>query len=476
MRPPAHGDAARGHSLSPSSLSRAPLEYVLGAFADVRAGEAPTALLLGLNVLLLLTAYYLLKVAREPLILLGSGAAVKSYASVGQSALLAIVAVFYGWLASRVRRLTLMALVTLFFALNLVGFWALGTHGFSLGIPFFLWVGIFNTVTIAQFWSFAAETYTEEQGKRLFPIVGIGSSVGAVGGAMIAAPLIRRGSPYFVMLIAAGILVASLALTYLVHRREAKAEQPGATARQEPLGKGNAFALIARDRYLLVFALLILVLNMVTKTGDYVLDSMLVQDAPARAHALGVSPVVFIGEFKARYFEWINIIGVLMQLFVVSRVIKYAGLRVAMVLVPLASVAGYGVAFAAPLIGVLLVARVAESSLDYSLSNTSRQVLWLVTSPDAKYKAKQVIDTFVMRAGDSLSAGIVWIGARTAMSMRSFIAVNAVLALVWVGLALVLGRMYAQRSTLKSASRPARPDDGGSRRAPHVAIEQPALS
>ena len=195
-----------------------PLEYLLGAFADVRAGEAPTALLLGLNVLLLLTAYYLLKVAREPLILLGSGAAVKSYAAAGQSALLAVIAVAYGWLSSRVRRLTLMALVTTFFALNLVVFWALGTHGFSLGIPFFLWVGIFNTVTVAQFWSFAAETYTEEQGKRLFPIVGIGSSVGAIGGAFLAAPLIRRGSPYFVMLIAAGILVASLALTWLVHR------------------------------------------------------------------------------------------------------------------------------------------------------------------------------------------------------------------------------------------------------------------
>jgi AAA family ATP:ADP antiporter len=428
------------------------LEFLLGLFGDVRPGEAPTALLLAFNVFLLLTAYYLLKVAREPLILLGAGAEVKSYASVGQSVLLIFVANFYGWLSARVGRVALIALVTLFFAMNLCIFWALGTRGVPLGVPFFLWVGVFNTVTVAQFWSFAAETYTEEQGKRLFPIVGVGSSIGAVAGATVAEPLVRHGSPFLLMLIAAALLVASLGLTYLVHRREAMLRNAAAAKPvDEPLGRGNAFALIARDRYLLVFAILVLVLNMVTKTGDYVLDRLLVAHAPAAAHALGVAPTVYIGEFKARYFEWINTLGVIMQLFVVSRVIKYAGLRVALVLVPIASVAGYGAALAAPLIGVLMVARIGESTLDYSLSNTTRQALWLVTSPEAKYKAKQVIDTFVMRAGDSLSAALVWIGARTAMSARDFIAINVVLTLSWLGLAVLLGRMNVQRS---AASRP----------------------
>lgn len=429
-----------------------PVEFLLGIFGEVRPGEAPTVLLLALNVFLLLTAYYLLKVAREPLILLGSGAEVKSYASVGQSVLLVFVASFYGWLSARVGRIALIAFVTLFFAMNLGVFWALGMAGVPLGIPFFLWVGVFNTVTVTQFWSFAAETYTEEQGKRLFPIVGIGSSIGAVGGATIAEPLVRHGSPFLLMVIAAAILVSALGLTYLVHRREVHRGRIGAARPvDKPLERGNAFALIARDRYLLVFAIMVFVLNMVTKTGDYVLDRMLVTNAHAAADALGVAPAVYIGEFKARYFEWINGLGVIMQLFVVSRVIKYAGLRVALVLVPIASVAGYGAALAMPLIGVLMGARIAESTLDYSLSNTTRQALWLVTSPEAKYKAKQVIDTFVMRAGDSVSAGVVWIGARTAMSARGFIAINMALTMVWLGLALVLGRMYAQRS---AASRP----------------------
>src|SRR5450432_51398 len=116
-----------------------PVEFLLGAFGEVQPGEAPTVLLLALNVFLLLTAYYLLKVAREPLILLGEGAEVKSYASVGQSVLLVFVASFYGWLSSRVGRVVLITIVTLFFAMNLGVFWALGVRGVPLGIPFFLW-------------------------------------------------------------------------------------------------------------------------------------------------------------------------------------------------------------------------------------------------------------------------------------------------------------------------------------------------
>jgi ATP:ADP antiporter, AAA family len=190
---------------------------------------------------------------------------------------------------------------------------------------------------------------------------------------------------------------------------------------------------------------LIFVLNTVTKTGDYVLDRLLVAQAPAEAHALGIKTVVYIGQFKARYFEWINILGLVLQSFFVSRIIRYAGMRLALVLIPLVSLGGYGVALASPLIAVLFVGRVMESSLDYSLSNTTRQALWLVTSREAKYKAKQVIDTFVVRAGDAVSAGMVWLGTLFAAGPRSFLAINVGLSAIWVFTAWRLGRSRAQR-------------------------------
>jgi AAA family ATP:ADP antiporter len=192
-----------------------------------------------------------------------------------------------------------------------------------------------------------------------------------------------------------------------------------------------------------LFAGLIFVLNWVTKNGDYVLDRRLLAAAHEAARTQGIHAGAYIGQFKARYFEWVNILGVALQVLAVSRIIKYLGLRAALVIMPFASFVGYGAALASPVLGVLFAARVVESSLDYSLSNTTRQALWLPTSRDAKYKAKQVIDTFVVRAGDVMSAGLVWFGARTGLPPEGIIAVNLVLSILWLAFAFFLGRSYA---------------------------------
>jgi AAA family ATP:ADP antiporter len=436
------------------SLRHHPLDATLRLFADVREGEGGTVLLLTANVFLVLTAYYLLKVAREPLILLGGGAEVKSYASVGQSLLLIPVTGLYSWFASRVGRMPLIAWVTVFFASNLVLFWALGVRDVPLGIPFFLWVGIFNLVTVTQFWSFAADVYSEEQGKRLFPIIGIGSSFGAVAGAWIADKLFRIGA-FRLMLLAGAVLMASLALTYIVNRREGlrvqrareSSEEKDKPARVEPLGGANGFSLLIHDNYLILFAIMILVLNIVTKTGDYVFDRKIIAAAHDAGQVTHAQASLFIGQYKARYFEWVNGVGLFLQLFVVSRIIKYLGLRVALVVMPLASLIGYGAAFVVPLLSVLFVARAVESGLDYSLSNTTRQALWLVTSREDKYKAKQVVDSFVVRVGDAMSAGVVWVGSHLHLELPIFVVVNIALCLAWLASAVFLGRRYNERTS-----------------------------
>lgn len=164
----------------PSLLDRA-----LRPFTDVRAGEGPTALLLALNVFLLLMAYYFIKPIREALILGESGAEVKSYASAVQAVLLLGAVPLYARLAGRLPRRTLINRVTVFFAGCLVVFFLLGTAGVPLGIPFYLWVGIFNLMIVAQFWAFANDVYTNDEGERLFPLVQFGASVGAVLGSVV---------------------------------------------------------------------------------------------------------------------------------------------------------------------------------------------------------------------------------------------------------------------------------------------------
>ena len=142
---------------------RGPLERALGLFTDVRAGEAPTAFLLMINVFLLFTAYYLIKPVREALILSGGStevfgwtigkAQIKSYSSALMAVLLILVVRWYGRLASAVPRQKLIAFVTLFFVSNLVVFYVLAGRTVSvwLGIAFFVWVGIFNNLVVAQF-------------------------------------------------------------------------------------------------------------------------------------------------------------------------------------------------------------------------------------------------------------------------------------------------------------------------------------
>src|SRR5277367_6669526 len=190
---------------------RRALALLMRPFGRVTPDESLGAALLTLTVFLLLTAYYLLKTAREPLILLHGGAEVKQYAAAGQAGLLAIVVNAYSALAQRVGRQWLIATVYLFFASNLVVFAILARENVVIGVPFFLWVGVFNMTAVSQFWSLAADVYTPEQGKRLFAILGIGSSVGAVAGARVAKSLAVLG-PAWLMGVAAAILLVCVAI------------------------------------------------------------------------------------------------------------------------------------------------------------------------------------------------------------------------------------------------------------------------
>jgi AAA family ATP:ADP antiporter len=421
------------------------LAYVLRPFAKVEPGEAVTAAVLTLTVFLLLTAYYLLKTAREPLILLHGGAEVKQYAAAGQALLLVVVVQAYSALARRVGRQTLIATVYLFFVSNLVIFALLARAEVVIGVPFFLWVGVFNMTAVSQFWSLAADIYTQEQGKRLFAILGIGSSVGAVAGARVAKSLIPLG-PAGLMAGAALILLVCVGLFFWVGRRE---RSPGKSAtdlvHDEPLVHDHVARVLVRDKYLLLIAGLTLLLNFVRSNGDYLLDrTLLAAVADAKAH--GIPPTAFVTAFKADYFEWVNIVGVLLQLFAVSRVITRFGVRDALLVLPGIAFLEYGLFLVAPVLSLFKIAKIGESAIEYSLQNTARQALFLVSSRIEKYVGKTVVDTVVVRTGDALTALVVWAGSRAALSTQAFAALNLGLIAVWMVAVVAIGRENLRRS------------------------------
>ena len=319
------------------------LSRFFGLFGDVREGEVATSLLLLTNIFVMLAGYYVCKTVREPLILLSGGAAIKSYASAGQAVLLMAFVPLYGWFASRVDRMRLLLGVSLFFIVNLELFWLAGRAGAPfVGIAFYIWVGIFSTATIAQFWSYGNDLFDKPTAERLFPVIGIGATLGSPLGAAFAERLFARGADPFTLLhVAAGCLGISMLLYWLVERREGARR----TQRSEPLtGGDNGFTLLAKSPYLGMICILLLVLNLVNTTGEYILSASVVDAANQLAASTpGFNKGAYIGAFYGNYFFWVNVLAIVLQTFVASRLVRHFGIAGVLFALPLVALGAYGV-------------------------------------------------------------------------------------------------------------------------------------
>jgi ATP:ADP antiporter, AAA family len=427
---------------------KGPIEKLLSFFADVRAGEGPAALLLLVNVFLLLFAYYLLKTVREALILTEGGAYIKAYSSAGQAALLMAIVPIYGYIGTKVVRIRLLSGLSIFFILNLLLFYGFGVAGAKEGVVFYIWVGIFNVFVISQFWAFANDIYTEAQGKRLFPMIGVGSSLGAWLGAETAGDLVKwfSLSPYQLQLIAAVVLAVCVVLTVSVNRIQSSRAIPEMAAHDnQKLGSEGGFHLIFASRYLTWIAVLIVLLNIVNSSGEFLLGKVVSEQAQQLYGADLAAQKRFVGAFYGSFFGGVNLLGFLLQTFAVSRIFKSIGVRGALFVLPCIALVSYSVLAVAPILVVIRMAKTLENATDYSLQNTLRQALFLPTSREAKYKAKAAVDTFFMRMGDVLSAGIVKLGAELQMAFAGFAWLNVGFTILWLWIA---GRLAKEHRRL----------------------------
>jgi AAA family ATP:ADP antiporter len=337
-------------------------------------------------------------------------------------------------------------------------FWCLYRAGVPIGVPFYLWLGIFNMMVIAQFWSLASELFTREQGTRLFAIIAFGGTIGAIAGARLAESLIAPLGLSSLMLLAAVLLVACIGLTTLgarmARRARTETKEDLAFVPEKPLAKVGGFKLVMSVKYLRLIALMIIVYNLVNTTGEYILGSMVTERATAEAAGNHELAKQLVGQFYGNYFTWVNAIAAILQAFLVSRIVRFVGVRVALLLLPAIALGGYGMIATVPILMWIKIAKITENSVDYSLHNTVRQMLWLPTTTEAKYKAKAAIDTFFVRFGDVLAAGVVWGGTQLALSPRMFAAVNVVGVIVWGCMAFAVGREH-QRLVKTAPGEPA---------------------
>ncbi len=421
------------------------LERSLSLFSKVNPGEGKTVLLLFVNAFIMMGLYYILKPVREGLILSGFGAVIKSYSSAAQALLFVFLVPAYGAFAAKVNRVWLLSGMTLFFISNLVLFILALSAGMNIGVVYYIWLGIFNFMVVSQFWAFANDIYTEEQGKRLFPVVGMGASAGALGGAWLTASVFEQISNTLLMTLASVLSGIFILLIFWVSSRETRVKGKKACEAEQKLSKEDGFQLIVRSRYLLLIASHVLILNLVNTVGEFMLGSLFEQNAIEQigaGEAFRNERSEYIRTMSGTFFGWVNLVGLLIQSFLVSRFIKYLGVRRSLFIGPFMSLVTYGTAAFAPMLNVVRAVKTAENSNDYSTNNTIRQALFLVTSRDVKYKAKAAIDTFFGRLGDALQAFVVFLGTRLSLAISAFSLVNMIFVAIWLGICAGIGKEH----------------------------------
>jgi AAA family ATP:ADP antiporter len=425
---------------------------ILRLFTVVHPGEALTAFLLTLNVFLLLTAYYILKPIRDALMVEEWGAEIKLYLNAVAAVLLIFVVKIFSSIASRFPRQKLITWVTLFFISNLGIFYILHLSGVgpgAMGIIFFIWVGIFNLLVIAQFWGFANDLYTEDEGKRLFPLIAFGAVFGGFAGGTITRWLVDPFGKYNLLLVSGGILGICILFTWIIHRREIKRteakvseasqeEKLNAKVQEKPLEKGGAFQILFKSRYLLYIAFFVLLMNFINTNGVFILDKV------AEIAASEALETQFLTKFYANFYNIQNLFAMSVQLFLVSRIFKWFGVRVAIFILPVLALGGYFFVSLGAFLVLVKWVKALENGTDYSLVNTARHSLFLITSREEKYKAQAVTKTFFHRSGDVLAALLVF-SCTTYLAffnIENVAMVNVVLVFIWIIICILIFREH----------------------------------
>jgi AAA family ATP:ADP antiporter len=438
---------------SDDTSKQTPLDRVLSIVAPVRGGEGLAVVLLMVAVFIILSAYYVLKTTREGLLVSGKILDLKSdelkiYAGGVMAMLMLVIVPAYGNLASRVPRKKLLDISYIVVIGCLAVFAVLGNLGVPLGEPFFVWLGIINMFLIAQFWSFANDLYNEEQGKRLFAIIAIGGSAGAIVG-----PKLTKISkdPYTMLGIAGAMLVVTILILGAVDRLSQRAKSGEVVKAVEPLKKAGGFQLVLQDKYLLLIGVMLFLANLVNTSGEYILTNAALSEAErlvpgdGKLQAIKDARGVIVDDFFGDFYFYVNLVGFLIQTLLTSRIIKYLGIRVALFIFPVVALGSYASIGLIGGLALIRIAKVAENSTDYSLQNTIRQSLFLPTSREAKYKAKAAIDTFFVRFGDTAAAVLVFVGVQIlGWTAQSYAFIAAGTIVLWLLVAIGIARRYAK--------------------------------
>lgn len=392
---------------------------------------------------LILCAYYIIRPIRTEMVI-ANGVANIQWLLIMTVLVLILITPIFGWVTTRFRTRQFLSYCTLFFASHLVMFYFLfdvEQRSVLVSRAFYVWVNVFNMFIVSLFWSFMNDVFGRDQSKRLFAFIAAGGTAGAISGPLITTLLVERLGLAPLLLISASLLSLSvLAVRWLTHwqNNEYKQGAQPHTVQNKAL-KGSiwgGFLLIARSPYLIGICAFI-VLYAASITFVEIQQATLVEKTfndPTERTRLFSS--VDLG---------VNVLALLFQLALTSHMIRWVGYRATLMLVPVGITIGFGLMASMPVLAVMIAVEVFRRAGDYAIMKPTREMLFSVVSREEKYKAKNFIDTAILRGGNAASAwaftGIRSLGAGAA----EIATISLSLGLAWCAVGYWLGGQFEQR-------------------------------
>ncbi len=387
----------------------------------------------------LLAGYYVLRPLRDQMGIAG-GVKALPWMFTATFVTLLVAQPLYGALVARLPRARFIPIVYHFFVANLVLFWLLLTLGIEPVIVarvFFVWVSVFNLFAVAVFWSFMADLFNSEQGKRLFGFIGAGGTAGGLLGPVITIVLSVPLGP--ANLLIAAIVFLEVAV-FCVYRLERSAGAPQGPQRDERSVGGSAFAALPeliRSPYLLGVGAWVSLLSF----GATILYFAQAHVVAAAVHGAGAQTRIFASIDLA-----VGLLTLATQIFATGRLLERFGTGVAAGALPAVYVVGFAALALAPGLVVVMVFQVVQRWMNFALANPARQVFFTVVAREEKYKAKNLIDVVIYRGSDALYGWMF--DSLQALGLKLGVIALCALPVVagWLALSAALGRTQERRA------------------------------
>ncbi len=395
----------------------------------------------------ILSSYYMLRSVRETMAIV-SGVRNIPWLFTGTFVLMLIVTPIFGWITSKYPRRVFLPWIYYFFIANILLFYGVFTYAQSNGFDqvwisraFFVWLSVFNLFVVSVFWSFMADIYSRKQSRRLFGVISAGGSTGALVGPIVTSLLVTRIGFQNLLPISAAILMLAVYCVFKLRswvRQQNEAREVGQAAATQPAVIGGSAWAGAK---------------MVLTTPYFAAIAF----ALACANFLGGATYMYMAELVSITFDgtdrqtqvfaimdaMINALSFVGQLLLVKHSVRKLGVGGTLALLPVISVVGFTLLAINPTFIIIAGLQVLRRSLGFGFSKPTNDMLFAVVSKEAKYKAKNFIDTAVYRGWDVVSTWTIRSISGIGLSGIALLCVP--IAVIWSIAVLWIGKEYKRR-------------------------------